>query len=161
MDFLPIGSPPIVFRGIHGPHHPRHQPLDPQKILPLIHPKIMPHLRNHPRKLPPRYPLPVTPIKFCGSRTPLATMIQGMNIPLKNGQVKEFHLLRPRALDQNRFLSNPAPPPTEVGPGHPHGVTKISIGHSGLLSHPAYNLQDSLYRLFPPFCGFVLFFLAP
>src|SRR5208337_5533156 len=160
MDFLPIGSPPIVFRGIHGPHHPSYQPLDPQKSLPPIHPKIMPNLRPHPRKLPPRYPLPVAAIQSYRSRTPLATVIQGTDIPIQHGRIRRLHLLRSWTLDQNRFLSDPTPPPTEVGPGHPHGVTKISIGHSGLLSHPAHNLQDSLYRFFPTFCFFLLFFLA-
>jgi hypothetical protein len=53
MDLLSIGCPPIVFRGIHGPHHPGYQPLDLPQILPLTHPKIMPHLPNHPRKISP------------------------------------------------------------------------------------------------------------
>ena len=132
--FFPIGRPQVIFRYIHGPHHPGHQPLDPPQILPLIRPKILPHLPNHPRKISPRNPLLIPPIKLGRPRAPLARHGPSNRISAsRTAGIKRLHLLGPRAIEERTiFLLSGLRHRPKVDHGTRMALQMIRIGHSGL-----------------------------
>src|SRR5208283_2881064 len=109
MDFASHSQ--VIFRYIRDPHHPRHQPLDPSKTLPMIRSHFLPHLPNHPEKLPTRKAAPIPSVQLCYPFTSLWAMVQQPDLRLQSGGIERLHLLRPRAIEEGTILLLPPPPP--------------------------------------------------
>src|SRR5665647_1005810 len=126
----------------------------------MIRRHFLPHLPNHPEKIPTRKAVLILTVQLGRPSTSLRAMVQQPDLLLQNGGIERLHLLGPRSVEKGMILLPPPPPPAQGRQGDSQSPAKEDIGHSGFSFNSLDDLHHLAYLFFPPFGFFVLFFLA-